>query len=256
MDKKPIVIAGAAVLVALAIVAGVGLWMINDAKKSEEVTAETVLAAFQDEDDGTRDVAGAPAPGIYTYDAVGSEAGGAASVKIERDLPAQAKMIVWQKPGGYQARLLYSADHVEEWAYTITDEGRALNWTRTKLSVLGSTSDDASEVNPEALWIPADPKEGDTWESRFDSDGYTTSFSSTVTGTEKVSVGGQEFDTIVIERVSEYSGDLSGGWTDTFWWSPELNLPVKLAVTGESKQGLGVFSQDSELTLTSAEPQV
>lgn len=249
-------ITGSAVLAALVIVAGVGLWLINDAKKSEEVTAETVLAAFQDEDDGTRDVAGAPAPGIYTYDAVGSEAGGAASVKVSRDLPAQAQMIVWQQPGGYQARLFYSADHVEEARYTITDEGRALNWTRTKLSLLGSTSDDEAEVSPEALWIPADPKTGDAWEDSYVIDGYTTNYASTVTGTEKVTIGGTELDTIVIERTTVYEGDLSGGWTDTFWWSPELNLPVKLAVTGESQQGLGVFSQESELTLTSTEPRV
>lgn len=256
MRHKRLVITGTAILAALAIVAGVGLWMLNDAKKSEEVTAETVLAAFQEEDDGTRDVAGAPAPGIYTYDAVGSEAGGAASVKVSRDIPPQAQMIVWQQPGGYQARLLYSEEHIEEARYTISDEGRSMNWIRTKLSLLGSTSDDKFDVSPEALWIPADPKEGDTWESSYVTGDYTTNYSSVVTGTESINVGGTPVDTIVIERVTVYEGSLSGGWTDTFWWSPELNLPVKISVVGESQQGLGVFSQDTELTLSSTEPQV
>ena len=257
MRNKKLLITSATIVAALLLVSGAGLWLLHEAGSSEEVTAETVLAAFQEDDDGTRDVPGAPAPGVYTYDAVGMESGGAASVKIDRALPPTAKMIVWQQPGGYRTRLVYSDDHLEGFAYTITDEGRALNWMRTRVSLLGSTSDDENPVQPEALWIPADPKKGDTWESTFDVEGdYTTHYASTVVGTETVMVGGESIETVVIERTTTYEGGLTGEWTDTWWWSPDLLVPVKMAVVGESKQGLGVFSQDSELTLSSTAPSV
>lgn len=245
-------IAGALVLA----VGGTGFWLLGQAKKSDAVTAEAALERFQSEDDGTRDVAGAPDPGVYTYDVVGSEAGGAASVKVSRDLPPSAQMTVWQTEGGFRTELVYSGDHLEAASYTVGDEGVAQTATRTRLSILGSTSDDTFEVNPPALWIPAAPTKGDTWEASFEAGGFTTAYASTVTGTEVVTVGAAKIDTVVIERTTTYSGGVTGSYSDTFWWSTELRLPVKIAVKGESKQGIGVFSQDSTATLSSPEPLV
>jgi hypothetical protein len=254
--KSVFLIVLAAVGALLLLAGGVGFWIVVQTKKTDPVTIADAVVEFQNADDGTREVPGAPQPGVYTYDVEGAEAGGAGSVKVSRDLPLQAQMIVWQQAGGYETRLDYSGDHVEGARYVVGDDGIAQTWSRSKLSLLGTTSDDEIEVDPAALWIPEDLSEGATWEASYEADGFSTAHTSRVTGSEPVRVGAEEFDAVVIERTTTYSGDVSGEWTDTYWWSPELRLPVRISVEGESKQGIGVFSQTATLTLSSAEPQV
>jgi hypothetical protein len=255
MSSKRILLIVTAIAGALVLVAGgAGFWIVQQSQSSEALTADAALNTFSEEDDGTRDVAGAPAPGVYVYDAVGKETGGGGPLSATRDLPLEAQMIVWQRPGGYTARVVYSGDHLEEADYVIGDEGTAQTRTRTRLSILGTTSDDETPVEPAALWIPTELKVGDAWDAAYESQGYSTSHSSTVTGTEKVDVGGAPVQTFVIERTTTYTGDLTGAWTDTYWWSTDLSLPVKHSVTGESKEGIGTFSQDSTITLRAAEP--
>ncbi|MDH3226617.1 MAG: hypothetical protein OEM67_05955, partial [Thermoleophilia bacterium] len=187
---------------------------------------------------------------------IGTEGGGAASVKVSRELPGQAQMIVWQRPGGFETRLAYSGEHVEGARYELASAGIAQTWSRTKLSLLGTTSDEDAVLDPPALWIPADLSEGAGWEARYEADGSTTTHSSEVTGTETVSVGGSQVEAVVIERTTSITGSVTGQWTDVYWWSAELALPVQMRVEGESREGIGVFSQTATLTLSASEPQV
>ena len=252
--KRTLLIISAVVGVALLAAGGAGFWFLQEAGTSETVTSDAAVAEFTEGDDGTRDVEGAPAPGVYVYDATGTETGRGGPVSVSRDLPLEAQMIVWQRPGGYTSRLIYSGDHLEEADHTITEEGVAQTRVRTKLTVLGTTTDDETPLSEPQIWIPADPQPGMTWSGGYEADGYGVALSSEVTGTETLQVAGQPVETVVVERTTTYSGGITGGWTDTYWWSPELSLPVKLTVSGESKQGIGSFSQETSITLRSATP--
>lgn len=256
LGKRGFLVVLAVVGALLLTAGGVGFWLIAQAKNSDPLTADAAVATFAEADDGTRGVTGAPQPGVYSYAVVGTEAGGAASLNVSRDLPAEARMIIWQQPGGFATRLVYSGDHLEGATYAISDEGVAQTRTRTKLSLLGTTSDTRADIDPAALWIAEDLSIGDSWTSSYEANGSTTSHSTEVTGREAVVVGAEQIDTFVVERTTENTGDVTGRWTDVYWWSPELNMPVKMSVEGESKEGIGVFSQQATLTLTTSRPLV
>ncbi len=254
--KRLVLIVSAIVGALLLMLGGVGFYLVGQAKSSDAVTVDAAVAKFHERDDGTRDIAGAPEPGVYTYAAVGSEAGGAASINVTRDLPAEAQMMVWQQPGGFETELVYSGDHREGARYAVGDDGIAQTWTRTKLSLLGTTSDTDADITPAGLWIAKDLSVGAAWDSTYEADGSTTSYSSKVTGTENVTIGTDEVATVVVERTTKIAGNVTGQWTDTYWWSTELNMPVKMSVEGDSKEGIGTFSQSSTLTLVAGEPRL
>jgi hypothetical protein len=235
--------------------AGGGMMIWRGMTSSEPVGENDAVTTFREADSGVSGVEGAPAPGVYTYRVVGSEAGGFAGLKASRDFPERAQYTVWQREGGWETRLDLSKEHVEYYDYGITAEGVSVNRIRTVLTLLGQTSDVDTEIAPALPWVPADAAPGDTWESGYtDSEGTSVSYANQVLRREAVSVAGAEIDTLVVERRSTLSGPTSGEWVDTHWWSVELGLPVRFTATGESSQGGGTFSQDAALTLASTEP--
>lgn len=70
--------------------------------------------------------------------------------------------------------------------------------------------------------------------------------------TEKIDVGGTDVETRPIKMNFPVTGDITGTWDETVWWSSD-HLPVRIERSFHLA-GPATFNEDSKLQLTSLEP--
>jgi hypothetical protein len=245
-------------LLALAVVVGVAVaaavaW--RGASTSDPVEEAEALQDFRSGPAGAA-VAGAPSPGVYAYRASGRERGGVGPLAISRDLPAVARMVVTPAPGGWEAELSYSRQHVEATRYSRSPSGEIrATWRRTEVTFAGFGRDDRRDVEPPSLVLPADPAPGDAWSETYRTGDITVRARTRIERAETVRVGGRPIDTLVLRVESTTDGPHPGTRAETLWWAPAVGLPVRWDVDMDIG-GTFAFRATSRIDLVSASPEV
>ena len=247
----------AVIVIVLLLAVAVGLWLWSRAGSSTPVSPEAALqtlrAAGGADDAATRP--GVPRAGVYTYHQSGSERGGAGPLKLSRDLPAEARLVITPAAGGYGQELDISEEHIEGVRVRVDATGSHEVARRTKVTFVGVGQDDRRALTPPPLSVPRVLAAGKAWSGRYSAGGLPVTFRSSIVRSEEVEVGGRRMPVWVIRTVADTGGPHPGTRTDTIWWSPALALPLRW----EIDMGIrGVFSLTTRarLTLASTTPEV
>ena len=246
----------AAIVVVLILAAAGGVWLWSRAGASTPVTAEAALHTLREAGGaGGARRAGVPREGVYTYRQTGSERGGAGPLKISRDLPGQARMVITPAAGGYGQELDISEEHIEGVRLRVGADGSREVSRRTKVTFVGIGQDDRHALTPPPLAVPRVPTPGRSWSGRYSAGGLPVSFRSTIARAGAVEVAGARLPAVVITTVADTGGPHPGRRTDTVWWSPGLALPLRWTID-MSVRGVFTLSTHAELSLASTTPAV
>lgn len=230
---------------------GLGIWWWTQASSSTPVSEEQ---AGREYGSGTAPaVAGAPRSGVWTYRASGDETVGIGPVTIDRDLPAEAQIVVRSAPKGFWRTLVLSEEHVEASRLRITPKGEYLEERVTTLKVTGLGRDDREMLVPPALVYPSAMEPGDAWTERYMLDKVRVVTRARVLRADAVQVDGQRVPVLVIEKRGKVSGPLAGFRDDRIWWSPGLRMPVRWEMRN-TLDGFASLRTDAELVLTRPAP--
>lgn len=243
------------IIVVLVVAVGVGLWLWTRAGSSTPVSEETALQTLRAAggDGGAATAPGIPRSGVYTYRQSGSERGGAGPLKISRDLPDTARMVITPAAGGYGQELDLSEEHIEGVRLRVGPGGSHEVSRRTKVTFVGIGRDDRRALTPQPLAMPRALAVGRTWSGRYSAGGLPVSYRSTVERAERVSVGGESLPALVITTVADTGGPHPGRRTDTVWWSPALALPLRWSIDMRIR-GVFTLTTRARLELGSTTP--
>jgi len=243
-------------LLALAVVAGLvvgGVLLWRGAQGSDPVSEREALAAFRARPVGAAPPGG-PTPGVYTYRSTGSERGGVGPFAVSRRLPRTARLVVTAAPGGWQAELSYSRQHIEGATYVIAEDGVRVASRRTDVTFAGFGRDDRRSVDPPSLYMPAGPKVGDAWKERYRTGDINVVDDSRVVRAEHLRVGARSVAALVVKTHSVTDGPHPGTRDETLWWAPSLGVPVRSDVHMDIG-GVFAFKATSSISLTDTRPR-
>lgn len=246
----------ALIVVVLVLAVAVGLWLWSRAGSSTPVSPEAALQTLRAAGGG--DAArppGVPRTGVYTYHQSGSEKGGAGPLKISRDLPDVARMVITPAAGGYGQELDISEEHIEGVRVRVSATGSHEVSRRTKVTFVGIGRDDRRVLTPAPLSLPPALTPGRSWSGRYSAGGLPVSFRSEVVRAEAVDVAGDPLPAMVIRTVADTGGPHPGRRTDTIWWSPALHLPLRWDIDMEIR-GVFTLTTRARLTLAGTTPEV
>ncbi|MHB1139642.1 MAG: hypothetical protein ACYC2O_11860, partial [Microthrixaceae bacterium] len=207
------------------------------------------------------DATGLPAVGVYTYAATGEEVVKLGPLPAEtRPFPETVTAVVVapsDAPDCFDWTLNLFAEHVETTRWCdVGDQLRLDAHTKhQKIGVLSPTASMACDPN----LLPSDGAAATSLSCRLELSGGPASIAATLDGpataaaTEDLTVGGETVRATPVTVQLNVTGDLSGAWTETTWWS-EDHLPVRVERSLELA-GLASFTEQSALELVSLEPQ-
>jgi hypothetical protein len=254
--RRRILIAVVAVALAAVAIGAFLLWP----RGTTEVTTQQALEDFR-ERSGSTDLAtsdaATPDPGVYTYAADGREEVKLGPLPSEsRPLPDTVTAVVVDSGDAcFDWTLNLFAEHTEQTRYC-TDPTLRLD-AHTKHQKIGALSPTATmSCDPNALVAP--DEDTTTLQCSLDLSGGPASISAKLTGTatagsaETLTIGGVDTLTTPITVHYDVSGDLSGTWTETVWWSAD-HLPVRVDRQLDLS-GPATFTETSHLELQSLEP--
>jgi hypothetical protein len=92
---------------------------------------------------------------------------------------------------------------------------------------------------------------GSTWSSHGGSSNRTEDATSTVTGTDTVTVGGVAYPVFVIKTDVTMSGPESGRRTQAWWYSPTLAMPLRIYEKISAHKSGGTYDNEYTATVTS-----
>lgn len=204
-----------------------------------------------------------PRPGVYTYSAEGTE-----DVKLG-PLPTETRTL----PSTLTAVAVDAGDGCFDWTVNLftqhTEDTRFCTdpvltfQSHAKHQTIGAISATATiTCDPKALLTP-EAKEGTPSSTELNCTlelaGGPKAVKATLAGTatwdghtEKIDVGGTDVDTRPIKMNFPVTGDITGTWDETVWWSGE-HLPVRIERSFHLA-GPATFNEDLKLQLTSLEP--
>jgi hypothetical protein len=237
-------------IIVVVLLAAAGTWFWVRAGQSTEITTGAALAQYGAP--GGRTVAG-PQAGVWTYDAHGSETVGLGPVKVTRDLPPEARMVVRPAGSGYWRSLAFSEEHVERTRLAVSDAGTRAVERSTKVTVSGLGRTDSVDLVPPPLIYPRAIAVGDQWRQRYVLRDLHVDARVRVTSHDVVVVNGTRVPVVVIRTSGEITGPTPGHRDDTEWYAPSLGLPVRLVIT-MTVSGTASLRMSADLTLTSTEP--
>lgn len=249
-----------AVIVVLA-VGGAALvfWPRGTTAISEEDALEDFRGAqAQDAADTADATTGTPALGVYPYAAEGEESVKLGPLPTEtRPFPATITGVAANAVHGcFTWTVNFFVEHTEETRYCVVDDALRLD-QHVKHQVIGALSPTATMVcDPALLLVPDTPSVDLSCELTLD--GGPASIHATVTGTattgraETLTIGGQEAQATPVVVRYQVTGDLSGSWIETTWWTTDL-LPVRIERDIDLR-GPATFTEASKLQLVSLAP--
>jgi hypothetical protein len=226
--RRPILVVAAA-LVVVAAVAGAVAW--RSAANSDAVPPSAALAAYRAQPGVQPATGDVPQPGVWSYAVTGSECGGVGPICLRRDLPATAQLTIRRDGGGIQERLFISEQHGEGRSLVRGPDGWSLADQWSDLSFLGLGQETTDAATPRPLVLPADLSPGATWSASYDLRKVPVEFSSRVLRRERVDVGGQAVDTVVIRTDTRLGGALAGTTQETTWYAPSLGVDARRQVS-------------------------
>ena len=165
----------------------------------------------------------APTEGRWTYRVEGERTVGAAG--SPQPFAEDADSVV-TRTGGPDQRPEFSVR--TETSFATTEESRrygpaSIDVLSLKASALGM-ADGGTFDTPQQL-IRSPIRIGDSWTSRWKSDGTRGETTSTVTGARSVTVDGRQLDCYLVERTTTMSGDITGTQRQRTCWVPTLGMP-------------------------------
>lgn len=260
--RRPLVIVGAVALV-LVVAVGTGAYLFWP-RGTDPITEKEAVTDFRDRtanETGGGDRAGRPAPGVYVYRATGSE-----DVKLgplpsqTRTHPATVTMVIVDdaRPGCFTATLNLSAQHTEDTTYCV--DGQALRLDRhTKHQQVGALSPTATMTCDPSVLVD-EHGNGATLACTLGLSGGPTSLDAKLAGTTTVghlgtvAVGDEQIAATRVDVSYTISGDLSGTWRESVWFSDAQWLPLRIE-RDLAIRGLATFSERTTLELTDATPR-
>ena len=214
----------AAVIVVLV---GAGVWFWTRAGESTQISSGAALAEYGTP--GGRTVAG-PRAGAWTYTARGSETVGLGPLRVTRDLPAHAGIVVRPAEEGFWRTLALSEEHVESTRFAVSGAGTRAVSRSTKLTVGGLGRTDDVDLVPPPLIYPRTLTVGAHWRQRYALRDMTVDALVRVTGRAVVPVDGQDVPVFVIRTNGAVTGPIAGRRDDTEWYAPSLAMPARLVL--------------------------
>jgi hypothetical protein len=237
------------------VLVGVGVWLWRRAGSSTPVTEASAVKSFRERAGaGGPAGAGIPRPGVYSYRAAGSERGGAGPFSIGRRIPATARYIVSRSPGGYEAELALSDEHIEAARYRVTPSGQRETWRRTKVTFLAVGSDDRRTLRPAPLRLPTPLRPGRVWRARYRAGTLPVSIVGRVLRPARVELDGRSVPTVVVAIHTDTGGVHPGTRDERLWWSQALGLPVRWEIRMDIG-GSVIFRSTAALALDSPAPR-
>lgn len=232
------------------VVGAVVLWRV--ATSSTPVSEEQALADFrQTGSAGTG--GGAPAPGVYTYRASGSEAGLVGPLRMRRPVPGEVRYIVTATDDGYVGEWRISGEHAEGYRFRLTPQWHVLAWRRVDVTFLGVGRDDRRDVVGSPRWIPRRPRVGMRWPLRFSTGTLRSTGEGAVVARQQMQVAGTAREVAVIDIRTVTTGAHGGRHHERIWWSVADGLPLRLR-TETRLDGVVGFQSQATYTLTALTP--
>lgn len=260
MRRRALVIALGAAVVVAALAAFVA-WPRGTSEISTNEAVDQFRSNETDSEDGSDEERGrvdAPLPGVYSYAAEGDQ-----SVKLgplpteDRPLPATVTAVAAPGADGcFEWTVNFFAEHTERTRHCVDGESLRLD-EHVKHQRIGPLSPTATmRCDPDTV-VRANGAGADL-ECELDLDGGPASINASLAGattvgrTTTLGIAGDEVLATPVTITYTVTGDLSGSWEETTWWTAQ-RLPVRIARTIDLR-GPATFTEDSELQLQSLEP--
>jgi hypothetical protein len=258
-----------AVLLA-AVVAGLVLWI---GRGADEVRVDDVLDRYRSTDPtGTtapEQAAGLrrPPPGVYTYDATGSERLSVLDTAQEWG-PTMPATVTHSADGCWTLRLDYNTNHWREQEMCPQEgrlvERRSSGYQAFDFGVLVENTT-VSDCEPPDLVLRLDADPGDSWtthcEGSSPEQGTTivSDGTNTFVGVEELRIGGRTVRALHQRLQRTLSGDQQGTQDDHLWYAEAdgLLLRAELSIRAETPSPVGsvTYTESGEFQLTSLEPR-
>ncbi|KAA0234867.1 MAG: hypothetical protein EDR02_07630 [Actinobacteria bacterium] len=264
----------AAVLVVLAIGAGVFIWQYVTSKPGEapltealeELQASTTTLGDSGNDGPV--VKLRPAEGLYVYAGEGTEriSFPPHSQEDGEQMPAS---VVHNADGCWTFKIDYNEWHWQDWLFC-PDEDRMMETvghTFQKWDFVAFTIENLStfECEPPNAMIDPHAEPGDSWTQSCVGTNEqvpgstTTSGSYELVGTETLTVGDEEVQAYHYRQERQITGAQDGSQQSDWWFSTANGLPLKtirgLVVDTDSPLGTITYTEDGTYELTSLAPQ-
>ena len=129
--------------------------------------------------------------------------------------------------------------------------------TSTTVDVgLGSpvTQTSTLEATPPSVIAPPDPQPGFATTFRLEGDGIEVDGSLEILRRETLTIGGESVEVLVVDLVFDYSGEVDGRQTATWWVRPDDLLIVREESQMQATSGGFQFRQQQTSQLRSLQP--
>lgn len=210
-------------MLAVLAVAGGLLW--REAGRSDPVPEAEVIDDLRE--DGVAATNGGPKPGVYRLRVAGDEDGGAGPIRVSRELPAEGTVAVSGTDDGWEVLTTYSRQHIEAARYRRDGDAVRMTWRRVDVT-FGIGRDDRRDIEGVARLVPAiDPAPGTRWADRYTTGSLVNTVENRVLRRDRLVIGGDAVDTVVIASTTTTTGALAGTRRETLWWSPVHRLVVR-----------------------------
>ncbi len=241
--RRPVIRRRWAILATVVIVlVAVGAVMWREAGTSDPVPESEVIDDLRRDGLGATD--GGPRPGVYRIRVSGKEDGGAGPIRVHRDLPREGTVAVSGTADGWEVLTTYSRQHIEAARYRLHGEAVRMTWRRVDVSFAGIGRDDRRDIDGMARLVPrVDPAPDAVWTDRYMTGSLTNVVENRVLRRERITVGGEKVDTVVIRSVTTTTGALAGTRSETLWWSPAHRLVVRSELDVDIGGAFGYRSQ-------------
>lgn len=196
-----------------------------------------------------------PAPGTYHYDTSGSVSFGPSS----STLPPVTTLAIDPPAGASQhstrdLRDAHGNGSVSETTLQFQPQGVLLEELKVTTNVSGYKDVEDFRPPSPALIFPTGAHPGDHLEFDLSGSGTTVHVVIDVKSTERMVIGGQAVDTIVVHENATFSGHITGSTQGDNWVSPQYDLIVKEhSVTDATSAGFRAHS-DQTSTLQKLTP--
>ena len=202
-----------------------------------------------------------PTPGVYSFATTGQESVKLGPLPAEtRDYPGIVPVTVTEgeQEGCFTVKLDLLAEHSEDTTYCTTDDDGLRLAAHSKRQTVGPMKPVATMACDEDVLIDPQATGETALTCSLTIDGGPAELSATVDGTVTartavVDVDGREVAAVQVDIVNTLSGDLTGTWNESLWFSEDDWLPLRI-VRSLDMQGLAAFSETSDLTITTLDP--
>jgi hypothetical protein len=247
----------------LAIVCLVGVaalaWLNRPRDEPTKATVDEAVRSFRAKSDsgGHGGGPGEPALGVYRYDTSGSESMKSAILGATHDYGGVSTITLSAGVCGEREQWQVLAERWTE-AETCAPHGERLAALTEFHEFFGFGQEEEFRCDGEAPTGPRSLRDGAHFSNLCKSDGSSISSSSRIVGTDRVSVGGETFDTLHIESRSVLKGDTSGTAKREEWRRRSDGVLLRRSAESDADTSAGGGSHYTErytIRLLSATPR-